>query len=119
MKVSIFIKNAAENYFLFFILLGLLINPFNHINAEDYKNIAVLTGKKASKIEVNIAHLLVDRIQEAGVINIKIESESKFKGNNSDYLVVLLGIQGHHKLIDSIIEKYRIPELTQLEPGQE
>jgi len=119
MKASIFIKNAVENNFLLFIMVGLLIIPINHSDAEDYKNVVVLTGINATKIEVNIANLLFDRIQEAGVTNIKIENESKFKGNYSDNLVVILGIPGHHKFIDSIFDKYRIPELTQLEPGLE
>ena len=119
MRVSVFKKQKANKYFLLFFLLNIFFVQIQYISAEDYKNVVVLTGMNASQVEINVANLLVDRLEESGIINTQSLSESESKENYSENLLILLGIPEHHSLIASLFDKYRIPRLTDLSPGPE
>jgi len=119
MKASILIKQITHKAFLLFILISLFIIPFQKIEAKTYRSVVVLIDKNSSHVEINVANLLVDRLKESGIESAQLIIESRLKQHYSDDLVILLGIPERHKLIDSLIINYRIPELTDLYPGPE
>ena len=119
MKVSIFIKKATKNISLLFVLFNLFLIPFQLINANGFTNVVVQVGSNANEIELNIANLLIDRLKESGINNSRLESEADTNNNHKNKLLILLGIPENHNLITSNFDKYRIHQLTDLEPGPE
>jgi len=103
-------------FILSLLLLGLLIK---NTAAKDYRGVIVRIGELADTVEKNVARLLVDRLNESGVVKAHIERESEPGEVASNELLVLLGIPGHHDAIASLFNVNRIPELTQLSPGPE
>lgn len=119
MKISIAKKIFTDKASLLLILLSLFIIPVQNIDAEEYKNVIVLIEKSASQVEINIANLLVDRLMESGITNTQLLNKSNLNQNYSADLIILLGFPKHHRIIDSLFNKYRIPEMTDLYPGPE
>lgn len=118
MKGLYLIKQVIEKAFLFFIILSIFF-PIKNIEAKEYKNVILLIDKSASQVEINVANLLVERLKESGITNTQLLDESHLTQSYSDELVILLGISKHDRLIDSLFNKYRIHELTDLHPGSE
>jgi hypothetical protein len=87
--------------------------------AKAYRNVIVQIGKSAGKVETNVAHLLVDRLNESGVIKTGLEREGEASIHNSDDLLILLGIPDSHNKIADLFSKNRFPALTELDPGPE
>ena len=93
--------------------------PVNYAVAGEYHGVVIRIGKTAGTVEKNVARLFSDRLNEAGVMNTRIESESKPGVTTSGTLLILLGIPGHHDAITRLFDSYRIPGLTHLSPGPE
>ena len=118
MKVLFLLNEVTQKAYLL-IFLGFLVLLNQNIEAKEFKNVVVLIENSASQVEINVANLLVDRLIESGIANTQLLIESKFSQNESEDFVILLGIPEHHRLIDSLFNKYRIHELTDLYPGSE
>ncbi|GAJ10831.1 unnamed protein product [marine sediment metagenome] len=103
-------------FILSLLLVGLLIK---NTAAKDYRGVIVRIGELADTVEKNVARLLVDRLNESGVVKARIERESEPGEVASNELLVLLGIPEHHDAIASLFNVNSIPELTQLSPGPE
>ncbi|MBI5092555.1 MAG: hypothetical protein HZB26_08950 [Candidatus Hydrogenedentes bacterium] len=87
--------------------------------AGEFKEALVRIGGSASSVEKNAAELLVQRLNEAGLNEITIETEGKRKASDAGALVILLGIPEHHAEIASIFAARRIPPFTPVAPGPE
>ncbi len=102
--------------FLSMLLLGL---PVSFASAGDYHGVIIRIGELAGTVEKNVARLFAERLNESGVVNTRIEPESKPGEVAPDELLVLLGIPGHHNAIGRLFDSYRIPGFTELSPGPE
>jgi len=119
-KMNSLYNNRIIKYpFLFLICILLILFSHSTIFAKKYQNVSILIGEKATQIEINVSDLLAIRLKESGLINSKVFSENTQSEKVENRLIILLGIPGHHKLIDSLFNNYRLPELTLAEPGPE
>ncbi len=89
------------------------------VHAADYNQVVVHVGKSAGIIEKNIAHLLVDRLEESKIKTTIIESWKKSDLYNPGVLHVIYGIPHHNVDLSRQLESNRIPPLTNLAPGPE
>ena len=115
LKISTLVRKILYHSILLlsFILLNslLLANEFNSVIIE--------IGSRAGKVEIKVAELLVDRLNEAGVVNTRLTFETDERSSNLDEIRILLGIPEHHEYLKAQLNNYRIPELTELAPGPE
>ena len=102
---------------LLMLLLLPVGSPVNNTVAGDYHGVIIRTGEMAGMVENNVARLLAERLIESGIVNTRIEKENEASMANPGELLVLLGIPGHHRGINSLFDSYRIPGLTDLSPG--
>ena len=116
---SLYNNRIIKYPFLFLICILLILFSHSTIFAKKYQNVSILIGEKATQIEINVSDLLAIRLKESGLINSKVFSENTQSEKVENRLIILLGIPGHHKLIDSLFNNYRLPELTLAEPGPE
>ncbi|WP_026210658.1 hypothetical protein, partial [Flexithrix dorotheae] len=101
---------------LFFLFLGLSV--FAKVNpAQKIEQVFISLGDKSGTIETKVANLLKARILEKSAISVIIGNEALPEKNEG--LVILLGRQDHHTVIQQQFKSHRIPELSDLAPGQE
>jgi hypothetical protein len=101
------------------VFLPLLFIGMNLTFAGNFNGVILFHSPKAGKVELNISNLLVERLKEAGISDVQMISEKIESEATKDKLLVLLGIPETHDEINSLFKKYRIPSLTELEPGPE
>ncbi|KAA3613367.1 MAG: hypothetical protein DWQ05_17920 [Calditrichaeota bacterium] len=111
-SIAAFIQILTITIFLF-------ILPCKPVAAEEFSKIIVQTGDMASPVEKNVAHLLVERLTEAGIKILSIETESSRKNIAADELLILLGTTKSHTKIARQIKINRIQSLTDRAPGPE
>ncbi len=85
----------------------------------EYKSILILHAQQAGKVEMNISNLLAERLSEAGITDVQLITESTNSKENTNKLVVLLGMPKNHIAISSWFKQQHVPPLTELEPGSE
>ncbi len=82
-----------------------------------YDEISIVLGEDSGEIEERVARLLRDRILEKS--NIDISIDKKIDSKKEEGLTILFGMPSHHALLADKFKENRIPELSDLEPGQE
>ena len=102
----------------FIISTLLMVSPLVNAAGGDYHGVIVRIGEKAGLVEQNVARLLADRLNESDV-RTRIETENKPGEVAPGVLLVLLGIPEHHHALGRLFDSYRIPGLTQGNPGPE
>ena len=112
------IKGFVKPSFIAGFLLLIAFQP-SYSYARDFNSVVVQLGSQAGDVEKRIAHLLIDRLYEAGIQNVKLVHESERIDLIANDLRILMGMPDHHKYLKLQFEKYRIPELTDLAPGPE
>ena len=101
------------------ICLVALIGLIGHSQEILFKKIAIITGNRASQVELNIADLLKQRLEENANIDVRLIRETKELQYVSGELQILLGTPERHSLLSAQFKTLRIPELTPLAPGRE
>jgi len=96
----------------------LMCLPVVQTIAGVYHGVLIRTGENAGMVEQNVALLLADRLNESHV-KTRIEPENKSSEVAPGELLILLGIPAHHHAITCLFDSYRIPGLTQGNPGPE
>ncbi len=96
-----------------------LLMSIHLTNAGAFRTVLVITGHKAGPVEENVAQLLVNRLNESGVVTAQTAGEEKQNFSNSVDLIVYLGISARHNGISNLLQQKHIPELTSLAPGPE
>lgn len=84
-----------------------------------FKKIAVITGNGASQVELTIADLLKERLEENAHIEVSLRKENQELQYVLGELQILLGTPENHSLLTDQFKKLRIPGLTPLAPGKE
>lgn len=91
-----------------------LITP---VPGAEFETIQITIGESANAFENRYSALLADRLEEAGG-KVTLSGESELEPQQS-VLLLLLGRPEHHRAIDELMHKHRIPPLSQLDPGPE
>jgi len=102
--------------YCFFLLFVHQISAENP-KANEIRQITIVIGKNAGKVEMRVSRLLKDRILEKSEVNVAILTEVDPRPNSE--LNILLGIPKHNGLLKEQFAKHRIPLLSDLSPGPE
>jgi len=100
------------------IIAGTFIHPKLSMGL-DYKAIVIKHATNAGKVEMNIVNLLADRLKEAGIVDVQVVSQGTEPTADQNKLHLLLGTPENHSEISSLMNDFKIPPLTELEPGPE
>ena len=100
---------------LFFMLIG----SDQHLYADEFGGVAIVTGEKASSIEKRVANLLEERLQEFGMETVAVSSRQVGSQSAEENLNVFLGVAERHTAINSILIDKRIPAVDRSSPGPE
>jgi hypothetical protein len=87
--------------------------------ALEFDTIKIITGEKCNQVEKKVAHLLYERLQEAGVKSVSESFNAIKSARTNGDLVILLGRPENNKFINNVFENQRIPALTNRAPGPE
>lgn len=80
--------------------------------------VEVVIGSDAGTVERNAAALLKERLEETGQLTVRIEAEGAAMAT-SNVLRIVLGIPAHHAMLQGLMDKHKMPPLTELAPGPE
>ena len=106
-----------NNKFFKWIFISFLILTFNFYAIAENKNVEIVVSQTASSIEMKVAHLLKERLQEKDISSVKITWENSFLDNPK--VRIILGIPKNHQILNQIFYYQRIKEFSELSPGTE
>ncbi len=90
----------------------------NFIAAQSYDKCQIITGAGAEQVELNIAHLLAERLHKWPGISAEVFSEGDAPFD-TDALMILLGLPTHHDHMDSLLALASIKAPSDIDPGPE
>ena len=87
-----------------------------HADMTEFRTVKIDIGRSPSAVESNVASLLVDRLSEAGDLQVSLEDTSVEEPGT---LRILLGVRDHHEALARWFDTNRVKPLTDLDPGLE
>ena len=98
--------------------IALAVLSFHRLSAaNEYNNVEIRTGARATPAELNCAQLLQQRLTEGGGPDVRVVAENGAVHDAG--LVILLGIQANHDAIAAAMKDNRVRALSDRDPGPE